>query len=209
MIIKKKNLQPTIHNLQPSSGFTFIELLTVMAVTIILSGIVLVNFRKGERNLALQRSAQIITQTINQAITSSLAGKRHPDAAGTINQGGFGIYIEVGASSVVLFADCDSEGDYDLSGSAGLCIDALSGAGSSYPEKVELKNLESNITISSITPCSGGPPCALNIVFLPPDPQAFFNNSSLAAGEASIQIQDTTGNTLIVKVNALGVTYIE
>lgn len=209
MVIKKKNLQPTTHNLQPSSGFTFIELLTVMAVTIILSGIVLVNFRKGERNLALQRSAQIITQTINQAITSSLAGKRHSNLAGTISQGGFGIYIEKGASSAILFADCDSEIDYDSSGSAGSCIDALLGAGSSYPEKVELKNLESNITISSITPCSGGPPCVLNITFLPPDPQTQFNPALGAASEAIIVLQDNTGNEVTVYVNKLGVTRIE
>ena len=61
-------------------GFTIIELMVVVGIVAVISGIFLLNYRQGERNLAIQRSAQIVTQNITRAINNSLGGKEHNGA---------------------------------------------------------------------------------------------------------------------------------
>ena len=66
-------------------GFTIIELMVVVGIVAVISGIFLLNYRQGERNLAIQRSAQIVTQNITRAINNSLGGKEHNGASGTVS----------------------------------------------------------------------------------------------------------------------------
>src|SRR3989344_9542280 len=91
-------------------GFTIIELMVVVGIVAVISGIFLLNYRQGERNLAIQRSAQIVTQNITRAINNSLGGKEHNGATGTVSAGGYGVRFEQGSGIIKIFADCDSDG---------------------------------------------------------------------------------------------------
>lgn len=54
-------------------GFTLVELLVVIVIITVISGIVVVNFRKGEGGNKLQRSAQLIVQSIRKAQNMALS----------------------------------------------------------------------------------------------------------------------------------------
>lgn len=189
-------------------GFTIVEMVTVTAVIAIISGIFLLNYRQGERNLAIQRSVQIVTQSITKSINNSLGGKEHNGASGTVSVGGYGIRFEVGSDTITVFADCNADGNLDLVGGASTCASSIS-EGMPYPEVSFQKKMESDIVISALSVCSGNP-CALNIVFVPPDPQTLFV-PALGGGEieAQITLQDSQGNQKVIFINELGVTRIQ
>ena len=188
------------------SGFTVIELMVVIGIVSVISGIFLLNYRQGERNFAIQRSAQIVTQSITRAINNSLGGKEHNGASGTVSAGGYGIRFIEGSGTIVIFADCDMDQELDVTGTALACSSAPS-EGQPYPEVSFQQTLESGITVSALSPCFGSP-CGLNIVFLPPDPTTVFI-PSFAGTEAQITLRDSLGNQKVIFVNKLGVTRIE
>ena len=183
-------------------GFTLIELTVLMAIFIIISGMLFLNFREGERNLALQRSAHIVTQTISKAIGNSFAGKQHN---GTVSPGGFGVVLEQNSQNIIIFADCDADNTFDASGVAISCGEAT--IDTPYTEQFSVEVLESDILVSTLNPCSGTP-CRLILTFIPPNPDVVFE-PGLAVSEAQIGLRDTKGNTINIFVNKLGVTRIQ
>lgn len=200
---KKHKLQAISYKLQASSGFTLIEIAVVTAIIALLAGIVLFNQKDGRSNLAMDRSAQIITQAVNQAVNYSLGGKLYD---GVISSAGYGIYLTQNTSTVTIFADCNNNAVYNASGNAPACDRTT--PGNAYPETVEVKNLEQNITISSFDVCTGA--ATLLIVFRPPDPRTVFSPSlDVGCTEAGIIIADTQGNTRTIYINQLGIARVE
>lgn len=200
-----KKQRTTNNILRAERGFTLVELIVVTAIILIVSGVVIFSARDSERSLRLQRSAQITTQTVNEAINNVLGSKEHD---GSVSQGGYGVRLQEGESAAVLFADCDADNAFDSGGSAASCF-AASTSTDPYPEEVRQRSLEENVTISAISPCSGSP-CALDIVFIPPDPRTIFTpNLPAGTNEASITLINAEGNTTTVFVNKAGVTRIE
>ena len=189
-------------------GFTIIELMVVVGIVAVISGIFLLNYRQGERNLAIQRSAQIVTQNITRAINNSLGGKEHNGASGTVSEGGYGVRFELGSDTIIVFADCDKDGALDTGSGATSCASAPA-QGVPYPEIALQQKLESGVTVSAFAGLVGSP-SALNIVFVPPDPTTLFL-PALSAGiqEAEITLRDTQGNEKVIFINKLGVTRIE
>ncbi len=91
-------------------GFTMVELLVVIAIVAIISGFMVVNFRKSDESGKLQRTAQQIIQNIrkaqNMALASTEFGSDVPYA--------YGVYFEKQSlSSYILFADTNGNGKYD------------------------------------------------------------------------------------------------
>ncbi|MEX2145039.1 MAG: type II secretion system protein [Candidatus Spechtbacterales bacterium] len=187
-------------------GFTLVELMVVLAVVSIISAIFLLNYRQGERNLAIQRSAQIVTQSITRAINNSLGGKEHNGSGGTVSPGGYGIRFELDSDTITVFADCDADSSLDTGSGASSCANAPA-EGVPYPEISFQQVLESGVEVSALSPCSGSP-CALNILFVPPDPTTVFI-PALAALEVQITLRDSEGNQRDIFVNKLGVTRIQ
>lgn len=184
-------------------GFTLVELIVVTAVVIIISAIVIFNQKEGKSNLAMDRSVQVITQAINQAINYSLGGKLHD---GSVSSAGYGVYFTQSTDRIIIFADCDNDAVYDSNGNADSCSETS--PGTPYPEFVEEKKLESGITISGFSACTGG--ALLVTVFRPPDPQTVFTPSlNVGCDEAAISISDTYGHLKIVYINKLGITRVE
>jgi len=166
-------------------GFTLVELTVVIAIIILLSGLVLTNYRVGEREYALLRSAQKLAQDLRRAQKMAMASETLPaKCGGEFSAGGYGIYFVTASNSYILFADCDDNGEYDLG-----------------PEKIEEIFLESKIKISTLS----SDPFSLNITFFPPDPTIIIKPS---ANPATITLKND-GKTKTVKINTAGLIEID
>ncbi|OGZ61133.1 MAG: hypothetical protein A2932_00245 [Candidatus Spechtbacteria bacterium RIFCSPLOWO2_01_FULL_46_10] len=185
-----------------SSGFTLIEIMIVVSIIAIIAGAFFLNLREGERNLALQRSAQLVIQAVEEARNSTLANRLH---AGTVSAGGYGVRFQDGLSSVIVFADCNQDGRYNASGGASSCIEAASGP-LNFAELYSIIELEEGVTISGITPCDG--PCVLDLKFSSPNANAVFG-PSLVGADAFITLQGSDGDQLSVVINGLGISRVQ
>jgi prepilin-type N-terminal cleavage/methylation domain-containing protein len=167
-------------------GFTLLELTVVSAIMILLSGIVLSNYRVGEREYTLLRSAQKLAQDLRRAEELALSAKSYPGAPSSF-KGGFGVnFPSNSTSSYTLFADLNNNKVFDAG------------------EDLETLNLEKKVKITGL---SASP---LNIVFLPPDPQVCISGNCPAISEAQItlSLETDSSKTKTVKVNQIGLITI-
>jgi len=145
-------------------GFTLIEITVVVAIIIILASIFIANYREGEKQFALQRSAHQLAQDLRGVQEMAMAGQEFDNF---FPAGGYGIYFEEGLNSYILFADCDGDGKYDESGDASNCDPETADPDNPYPEMIERVYLEDDIMVSSLSSDVGD---ILEITFFPPDP---------------------------------------
>ena len=150
-----------------NKGFTLLEITVVVAIITLLATIFLANYRGGEREFALKRSAHKLAQDLRTVQEMALSGQRPPPIfGGGFPKGGYGIHFFPDSNSYILFADCDGDKEYDLSGPAISCFEAGQPPDYlDYPEKIKDLFLEEGIKISEVSP---GP--SLTITFFPPDP---------------------------------------
>lgn len=147
-------------------GFTLLEITVVVAIISLLATIFLANYRGGERQFALKRSAHKLAQDLRTVQEMALSGQRTPPALfgeEIFPRGGYGIYFSPDSNSYILFADCNDNKEYDPSGPATSCLEASPAI--PYPEKIKDLFLEEGVKISEL---STGP--SLSITFFPPDP---------------------------------------
>jgi prepilin-type N-terminal cleavage/methylation domain-containing protein len=167
-----------------SKAFTLIELLVVTAIILFLTSLILPNYRAGDKGLALQRSASKLSQDLRRVQEMAMSAE---EVSGSVPYG-FGIYFNISSpSSYILFADEDNShnrnaGDTDL----------------------ETIDLESNIIISNLSPAD-----SFSVLFSPPDPAVWINDSSSGAvGRITLSIIDDSNNKIIFANNA-GLIYVE
>lgn len=177
---KKARLSASINR-----GFTLVELLVVISITILLSTLVLANYRGGESQLALQRSANKLAQDVRRAEEMAMSAKEHQ---GNVPPG-YGIYLEENNNYYLLYADIHENEKYD-------------GA----DQIVEEIYLESKVYIKDVQPAS------LSINFKPPDPEVKISGQVIDdANLATIILSLKTDSTKekIIKVNKAGLIYVE
>jgi len=137
-----------------SKAFTLIELIVVVSIITLMTALILPNYREGERQLALQRSAYKLAQDLRRAQEMALSSQKFDKEV----PAGYGIYLNKSQPfQYILFADLDNGKDYDAG------------------ETVEILQLERQIQISSLSPVS-----PLTIVFTPPDPQIYISGGNVA-----------------------------
>lgn len=142
-----------------SKSFTLIELLVVVSIIVLMTALTLPNYRLGDKQLALQRSAHRLAQTLRTTQEYAISAKTFQGAVPS----GYGMYLDLAQpASYILFADVNGDGVY-------------SGAS----EKVEGINLEVNVVLGELVPAT--PSSSLTIVFIPPDPTTIFNPDATSA----------------------------
>ncbi len=165
-------------------GFTLIELLIVMAIIVIISGVSLANWRGGEKQYALLRSANKLSQDLRRAEEMAMSAR---EFQGQIPRGGYGVYFkDQEKDHYILFADLNGNQHYD-SGLDGLIEDV---------------KIEKDIQISQL---SASP---LTIVFTPPDPTVTIKPDASTAA-ITLAIGTNLTKTRIIRVNKAGLVYIE
>jgi len=191
-----------------TKGFTLLELTVVIAIIILLSGIVLTNYRVGEREYALLRSAYKLAQDLRQVEKMATASETLPSAIfpsdkdnGGFPKGGYGIFFQNNSNSYILFADCDGDKKYDETGAALSCAEATSDT--PYPEGIKELFLEEKIKISNLYPSS-----PFSITFFPPDPVIEIKSGGLSYNSATITLT-YDGEIKTVKINTVGLIEID
>jgi len=171
-------------SLRRNESFTLIELLVVSGIILLISAIIFPNYRAGEQEFAIQRSAHKLSQDLRRAEELALSAKAYPGAPASF-KGGYGVNFKINSTSYTLFADLNDDKAFNLD-SDGV---------------IETPSLESKVKIIGL---SSTP---LNIVFLSPDPQVFISGGSEA--QITISLETNPSKTKIIKVNQAGLIAIQ
>lgn len=200
-IIKRPEFKRKDINQENGGGFTLIELLVVAGIIIFMTALILPNYRAGEQQLALQRSASKLAQDIRRAQEMAMSAKEitGPTGEKIVPDGGYGIFFQTLPNppyyEIILFADCNDDQHYTSGNVCGTLPNKFS-------EKIENLNLESKVKISNLSPSS-----PLDITFKSPDPTISISGGNLATITLSIETDPT--KTKILKVNQVGLIYVE
>jgi len=193
-----------LSNTKSGAGFTLVELFVVLAIIVLLTGMIFINYRQGGTQLALQRSANKLAQDIRRAEEMAMSTREYK---GMVPLGGYGIYLTItppDQNHYILFADCDGDYEYDNPdcGSVGCASDcALAVPANPYPEKIEDIKFESEVITSvlSLSP--------LTITLTPPDPTVRINQ--LTTSPAAVITLKIGVDTRTVTVNNVGLVTID
>lgn len=163
-------------------GFTLTELLVSTSIILILTAIAFFGFHKRGYDLALQRSAQLIVSEAEIVREWAISTK---ETRGSIPSGGYGLHFSLSTpNKFYLFADFSGNHLYDPG------------------EEIRERELEKNILIKEFVPNGS----FLDIVFLPPNPDIFFSQST---SEVCLRITPKNNTSKIREIcfNKAGLIY--
>jgi len=139
-------------------GFTIIELLVAMGIFIVITSMVVANFRTGSRSDELKIAAEALVSNLRKAQNMALAGQLKD---GVSPAGGYGLYFKLADSDrYIIFADLDGGLDYDFN-------EALADGTVILPRDVRIINIE--------------PTVIANVIFKPPKPIIYINGGTSEA----------------------------
>lgn len=134
-------------------GLTLVDMLLWLAIFSVLTGMVIANFRGGSQNESVRLASNLGSSLLRRAQTMTLTGAVLPD--GDFPDGGYGIHFDTAvANTLTLFADVD--GDFVYDPGEELSDDA--------------------VVLPANTSFSLGE--TLDVVFSPPDGDAYFNGAA-------------------------------
>ena len=171
-------------------GFSLPELLVVIAIIMLMTGLMLPNWRSGDRTLTLNRVVAKAGQDVR--ITQELALRAQAytcpnDPEDKIS--GYGIFFDQNIpTSYIIFAECNDNNTYNAE------IDGM----------VETVQLEKGIQIQGVSP---GP--EVSIVFIPPIPTVFIQPGNLLATQISFGRIDEVEGQKILDITNKGVIDID
>ena len=166
-------------------AFTLIELLVVISIIVLLTVLMLPNYRSGDRQLALQRSAYQLAQDLRRTQEMAMSSK---EFQGQVPPR-YGIEFGKDRNYYILFADRNDNGRYEASDT-----------------EIERITLGKGVTIQDLfTPASK---TRVFVAFKPPDPLTTIRDP----GERStlrIQLISADNQIKVVSVNVAGLISIE
>lgn len=168
-------------------GFTIPELLVVVTIIILMTGLTLPNWRSGEKTLTLDRVVHKAGQDVRRVQELALRAQAYTCDTGSIS--GYGVFFDQNTPTLyILFAECNNNNIYN---------EGIDG-------KVEEIQLESGIKIQSVFP---GP--QISIVFVPPIPLVFLKPDDPSSTQVFFQRADGVGAKRILEVTRKGVIDID
>lgn len=154
------------HKAYNKKGFTLIEALVVVFIIGLISAVLIVNWRKNEKQYQVQRTAQEIVQNIRRAQDMALNSFKYQEDDGVPDN--YGVYFDkTMANSYIIFADENGNNKYNGG------------------EDMETVSIDSGVEINSL---SSEP--KLHITFSLPDAFTIINP---AAVSATVTIKKSNG----------------
>jgi len=141
-----------------------VEIIVVIAITVLLSGIAITYNRSGERQIVLFRDQALVVGLLNRAKSLTIQKYRDPDISGDYLTCAFGLHFESGSRDFILFQDF-GEGGCSLANHEYGPTDPIA-TPPPPPEELESFSLDPRLEFS----LSGIPPGGfLDILFIPPE----------------------------------------
>lgn len=174
--------------LNNQKSFTLVELLVVTGIIVLLSVIIFPNYRVGERQFALERSAHKLAQDIRRAEEMTMSAKLFSCPTGNLQGYGISFTFSPG-TDYRLFAQCDST-----------------------KPPLETINFEKGVKIQDLAyfkdgSWSGGK-IALWFYFVPPDPTVSIKDGAEKA-RITIALETDITKTKIITINNVGLIDVE
>ena len=158
-----------------AGGFTLVEMLVVLAIIIVMTGIVIFNVNTERQNSALLHSAQKLSLDLRRAQTYALSSKGFKSDIDI--PWGWGVhFFGAGSTSYVIFADRDNNKIRTDSN-----------------EDFETINFENGISFSSSN--------ISDVIFIPPEPTTVFTPDQTMA---SVILINKNGATRAININKTG-----
>jgi prepilin-type N-terminal cleavage/methylation domain-containing protein len=190
-----------------NKGFTLIELLVVITIMALLTGVILVSYRVGERKFALKRSTVKLASDIRRVQEMAVASEEcrpglccDPDncPGAAVPAGGYGIFINKTMDHYMLYSDVDNS-----KGCLNPCDDPVN------DPVIEEASLEQRVRIEKIEVEGIGERDFFSINFTPPDPETNINVDFLDGSKVKITLclDDTDclgSNAKTITVNKAG-----
>lgn len=160
-------------------GFTIIEMLVIIGIMTVLSGLLILYSRTGEMTSTLIREIAKISSNINRArnmaiTTSDWNGQRVC---------GYGVFFNKAENKYIIFTDLSAD-----------CQSSLHLRPQDQSADVETIPVTAPLTISQTD--------IDQVFFLPPDPTVYFEPD--VSNEVEIKIQTPSGTEMGVKLNKTG-----
>jgi prepilin-type N-terminal cleavage/methylation domain-containing protein len=178
-------------NQKNNKGMTYVELIVVLTIFSVISGITIFDYKKFEHRVEIKDLASIIASKIIEAQKNAQAGRKTSDSSftgqdssGKNRKPAYGIRFDSTLTptppspnaSFIYFADLDNSADYDVSSTcgsvpAGECLEKVEIYKGYRIKEIEISYLDPNISpficINSI----------IDITFKRSDPNVGFNTS--------------------------------
>ncbi|MBI4811991.1 prepilin-type N-terminal cleavage/methylation domain-containing protein [Candidatus Falkowbacteria bacterium] len=178
------------------TGFTLIELLVVLFITSLVSSLLIVGYRTGQRRYALDAAAQRLVSDLRRVQAMAMSGSAAaPEGGGAPQQyRAYGIGLKKDDAQYAIFADSKNDD----------CLDTMTGDPSFRDAVIETVKLPPKVTIAAINPTIVSPPI-LSICYLPPDPTTYFVGTRTSP-QATIKLQYGSDASLVktITVNLAG-----
>jgi len=193
------------------SAFTLLEMIVSISLIVIITAIFIANYRSNNKRTDLIMTAQTLVGNLHAAQNNTLGLIKYGDQ---VPAGGWGIYFDTAKpTQYVLFADLNRS----ASDEPGNTHDADDGymsynsdsSDSAFEGDVNLGariiDLPAGIEISSISLDNNTPLAAVNVTFLPPDPQTNIFDGLNTHDAIRVSLKDIRDNTIkTVRINFLG-----
>ncbi|MBL7155470.1 MAG: prepilin-type N-terminal cleavage/methylation domain-containing protein [Candidatus Portnoybacteria bacterium] len=165
------------------AGFTLTELLVVMFIISLLSGLVLAGHRSGQKKYALSQATQQLVSDLRKAQNMAMSGVE------MTGRSGYGIYANKDDISYTIYADKNDNSSYQ---------------GEPPDELIGTIDLPSQIKISFVSPLLS----KVDIFFKPPEPTTYINANAGAGISGTITLElEGTSLTKMVTVTTAGLIY--
>jgi prepilin-type N-terminal cleavage/methylation domain-containing protein len=161
-------------------GFTIVELLVALGIFVIITAMVVANFRAGSRSDELRIAAETLVSNLRKAQNMSLAGQL---INGNSPPGGYGVYFKLSDTDrYIIFADLNG----DLGYTAG---EALADGTIILPRDIRILNIQ--------------PTAVSSAIFKPPKPTIYINGATTEATLSVTLKHNLSGKTRTVTVKRI------
>ncbi len=176
-----------------NAGFTLVELLVVLGIIVIFSGVVLINYGSARESFRLDSTMQEVLLTLREV---QIYGTAVLETSGGSFSDVYGIYFEKNKSYYISFVD-------------NITVDNKYTSG----EEIKTTKLPSNFIIKDIcTPITTCGEDELNVIFKRPSPDAIIRGENSTSDEVSAKIIIENTTTGIIKsaiIQSTGQIYIQ